>query len=234
MSLNQITPSQHALYYNILAKEMSSQSQALSNDNSQYSSDLYSDLSPYLSLLTNSTTNNSSSIYSMMNMFMMFLMQLISQIFIQSNSQTETEVEQALEAAPETTADSEDITSEEIKDIQSLTNDNLEDILRNQEGTSFIVAGNNGCGLCRNFSPVIESVNNSLNSKATFYNMDSSGERKLFDALRAETGTTNKKIGIPAIIKCVNGKATEYYDFSCIREIYDDETQMLNWFESKI
>ena len=244
MTVSQITPSQQALFYQILAKENSSSN----NNSSNLLSSLLnsSDLSPFLSLSNNNSTNNIFS--SIMNMFtqmliMTFLKDLLTQLLgtkqTSQSAQTSACTDGSCTASGTTATDSpssaSDETQQESKEIVKLTKDNIESDLRNQKGTSYVVACIGGCVTCLNFEPVFKSVNEALGSKATFYSINPIEYEDTYMTLKKESGIdATKSYGYPIIIKCVDGQAKEFYSYDDISSIYTDEEKMKEWFANKI
>ena len=228
MTVSQITPSQQALYYKILAKEATSSYNYSSSILQNYGN--YSDLSPYLS--TSLYNNNSSNIFSLlMNMFSNYIMQILMMMLSQNLSTSISS--QTSDSSNGTTAS--DTVQKEPRDVVKLTSDNLESDLRNRKGTSYVIVCDSGCGRCIKFSPVLEAVNNNLNTSATFYSLKYSDEKQLEQTLKKESGAdVSKSAGFPIIIKCVDGIAKEFYSYADVKDIYTDEEKMTEWFKNKL
>ena len=170
----------------------------------------------------------SSFISKLLNLIMMkALMNYIIQAFTQLFSQQGTQSA----CGTQTTADSGKI-RDSVQDIVNLNKSDKE--LRNQKGTSYVIACGDGCGRCKAFEPVAEAVNKSLGTEATFFSMNPDKAGNLYHTLKKEAGAKNQSYGYPIIIKCVDGKATEFYSYSDISKIYKDKDKMTDWFSDKI
>ena len=120
--------------------------------------------------------------------------------------------------------------------IADINDDNIDSTLKNQKGTSFVIVCGEKCGRCKEFEPMLESINNSLGTKATFYNLNGSDKNadhayfKLKNEAKAYSGTYS----YPIIIKCVDGVAQRFYDYNDIKSIFKSESKITEWFSEKI
>ena len=168
--------------------------------------------------------------FIMMQAFMNYIIQSFSKLFGQQGTQTTSNTRTTCETQTATTE------SDKIRDsVQDIINLNKSDEeLRNQKGVSYVIACGEKCGRCKNFEPVAEAVNEALGTKATFFSMNPDKAESLYYNLRKESGAKNQSYGYPIIIKCVDGKATEFYSYSDIKNIYTNTEKMTDWFSSKM
>ena len=199
----------------------------LSNDVSIFNSCGYNQNTTDLSGIYQSYQQQtvSSFISKLLNFIMMrALMNYIIQAFTKLFNQQGT-------CGTQTASDSGKI-RDSVQDIVNLNKSDSE--LRNQKGTSYVIACGSGCGRCKAFEPVAEAVNKALGTDATFFSMNPEKAGSLYQTLKKEAGAKNKSYGYPIIIKCVDGKATEFYSYSDIGNIYKDKDKMTDWFSDKI
>ena len=130
--------------------------------------------------------------------------------------------------------------AKEKTDVITLSDkENLSD-LRTQKGTTFVVVCGDKCGRCKSFEKILGNINNNINDKATIahltipYGVSSSTENEIYKELKKESNEKGGSHGYPIIIKMVDGKATEFYDYSDYSGIYTKEDKMTSWLENKI
>ncbi|MBQ7450266.1 hypothetical protein IJS77_02520 [bacterium] len=257
MSVNQTQSLNQALTYLTLAQQLSNLTSTNTTQNSLSSLLGYNpyssyDSSPLLSGLYGGSSSNGSFFQNLMQMmFMSSIIKIFQQLLGGLTSQTTAASDCADAAcqasasdctdaacqapAEETTTSTPSTETHTPREVVTLTSDNAESDLRKQSGTSYVVVCGSGCGRCKQFEPVLESVNNTLGSNATFYSLNYGEQKDLFKTLKKESGANmNMSYGFPIVIKMVDGKATDFYSYSDIKNIYTDESKMTEWFSSKI
>ena len=168
--------------------------------------------------------------YIMMQAFMNYIVQAFSKLFGQQGTQTTSGTQTTCDTQA-ATADSGKI-RDSVQDIINLNKSDEE--LRNQKGVSYVIACGSGCGRCKAFEPVAKAVNENLGTEATFFSMNPEKAGSLYYSLKKEAGAKNQSYGYPIIIKCVDGKATEFYSYADVKNIYTNKDKMTDWFSSKI
>ena len=240
MAVSQITESQHALFNNLIKKDLTTSNQ---NNTSNLLSNLGSstDLSPILSMAL--CNNYSSNIFSSFaNMFSNYLMQMLMMLFLQNllgNTNTASTSANTQNTAVQDSSCNDGSSAvsptKEARGVVTLTEDNFNSDLKKQSGTSYVIVCGKGCGRCTRFEPVLKDVNKSLNSDATFYSLTYDDQKSLYTQLKKESGAdSTKSYGFPIIIKMVDGKAQDFYSYSDIKNIYTNTEKMTEWFKEKM
>ena len=240
MAIN-MTSLNNAISYLTLANNLSRLASVNSYNNYMGNYGYYNsyDSSPYLNCAYGS---NSYTFSVIMSMLMQKIMQLLGQLLCgQSTSGNNTNTQQNNCEEVSTTPTTEAAkaaeatqTKKEAKDVVKLTDKNIKSKLRNEEGVSYVIITGKGCGRCSTFEPVLKAVNKNLGTQATFFNLDGGDSNNSVWTLVKEAGSKKTSFGYPMIVKCVNGKATDVYDYSDIKNIYSNKTKMTDWFSKNI